>query len=182
MTLITQSEFAKRKNVTRAAVTQWKNEGRIKMVGRLIDLEATEASMVPGSSHRSKRHVPARQGAVKPRDEIVKPKPPLNTAEVTHAPLEEYPASMSAMVTGGASDLAVILLRSGMPRDRVATAVEEWLIVARHSATELLEDDIDPPPGFDRWADHPAFQEPWLTSTSWAELEAEAARPNGQRA
>jgi hypothetical protein len=178
MTLITQSEFATRKNVSRAAVTQWKNEGRIKMVGNLVDLEATEATMIQNSRHRSKRRIPAQQSSVKLSADTVKPAQMLNTPEPTCAPLADYPGSMSAMVTGCAEDLAIILLRAGMPQERTQAVVDEWLAVARHSATELLEEDLDPPPGFERWEDHPGFQEPWLTS--WVELESEAARPGRQ--
>jgi hypothetical protein len=173
MALITQAEFARRKNVTRAAVSQWKSEGRLKLVRKLIDFEATEAAMIPGASYRSKRRIPARQGDVNPMA-------PLNADNAPAAPLGNYPAAMSALVTGGASDMAVVLLRSKMPRDRVATVVQAWLSIARHSATELLTEDLDAPPGVARWADHPAFQESWLASTSWAELEAEAALPSGQ--
>ena len=176
MTLVTQAEFARRKQVSRAAVTQWAHEKRLIFSGKLIDLEATEAAMIPNSRHRSKRRIPAA-AEVKLAAETVKSDPALNTAELIQPPLDDYPASMSAMTTGCASDLAVILLRSGMPQDRVAALVDEWLTVARRGATELLEDDLNPPPGFNRWADHPGFQGSWLSGTGWQELADLAALP-----
>jgi hypothetical protein len=168
--LVSQAEFARMKSVTSAAVSQWKREARLVIVGKMIDVDATERRLQTESRFRSKRVKPASADTVKPRSS-------LNTSELTAAPLADYPASMSAMATGCAGDLAVILLRQGMPRERVRGVVEEWLTTARRSATTLLEDDLEPPPGFERWADHPAFREDWLDSTSWAELKAEAALP-----
>ena len=172
MTLITQAEFARLKSVSKAAVSQWKKEGRIKMVGKLIDLEETETIMVPGSSFRSKRRVPARHDGVKLPTEIVNRAPKLNSQ-----PLASYPVSMSVMITGCAADLAIILLRAGLPRAQVQVIADEWFTTARCSALGLLENDLAPPAGFERWADHPGFRDPWLTD--WAELEYEATLPPG---
>jgi hypothetical protein len=159
--LVTQAQFAAMKSVSRAAVSQWKREGRIVIVGKLIDVAATERRLTTESSHRSKR---------------VRPAAVLNLIVPVREPLGDSPASVAALVTGGAADLAVILLRQGMPRDRAEAIVEEWLTRARVSATALLEDDLDPPAPFERWADHPAFTADWLEGTTWAELEAEAAQ------
>jgi hypothetical protein len=172
MTMVTQTEFARLKGVSKSAVTQWKNEGRLTIIGKLIDLEATEATMVPGSSHRSKRRVPARPDGVKLPPEIVNWPHSLNSPP---EPLADYPGSMAAMLTGCAGDLAIIMLRSGSSREQVQVLVDEWSRTARHSALALLEDDLNPPAGFDRWADHPAFQENWFTT--WEELEYEATLP-----
>ena len=168
MTLVSQAEFARQKKVSRKSVTRWKNEGRIIIVDDRVDVEATQAKLLRDSSHRAK----GRRSAVTSA--------PITTAQVTEAvrePLDDYPASMSAMVYGGASDLAVILLRSGMPQAHVAALVDEWLTEARRGATELLEDDLAPPAGFASWVDHPAFQENWPNGTDWEGLTREAATP-----
>lgn len=42
---MTQADYARRCNVTRAAVNQWKQEGRIVMCGPLVDVEASDAQL-----------------------------------------------------------------------------------------------------------------------------------------
>jgi hypothetical protein len=170
---ISQAAFARLMDVSRKTVTVWKKQGRIIMVGEHVDVEASRERMARYSTSGSK----AFKGATKTLPESNGASPEGNAV----APLAEYPASMTVMVSGGAGDLAVILLRAGLPRDRAQAVVDEWFGMARRSAAELLEEDLDPPPGFDRWIDHPAFQEGWLASwAGWSEIEAEAARPSGQ--
>jgi hypothetical protein len=171
MTLVSQAEFSRLKNVSRKTVTDWKKEERIVMVDGKVDVEASQEKLLRNSRRRAK----GRRAALSPATAA--------DAQVTGpdcAPLADYPASMAVMTTGGASDLAVILLRHGLPRDRVEAIVEEWLAAARRSATALLEDDQEPPAPFEGWADHPAFVEDWLSGTSWEELEGEAAQPRAE--
>ncbi len=42
---MTQASYARRCNVTRAAVNQWKQDGRIVMCGPLVDVEASDAQL-----------------------------------------------------------------------------------------------------------------------------------------
>jgi hypothetical protein len=144
----------------------WKKQGRIVLDGDQVNVEASRARMAMCSSSGSKGF----RGATKPL-------PVSNGAPLSKpaAPLADFPASLVAMVDGGAGDLAVILVRAGLPRDRAQGIVDEWHALAMRSATALLEDDLQPPAGFDRWIDHPSFREGWLASwTGWAEIEAEA--------
>lgn len=43
MTLIAQVEYARRIGISKAAITQWKNAGRLVLQGLLVDVEATDA-------------------------------------------------------------------------------------------------------------------------------------------
>ncbi|WP_027797968.1 hypothetical protein [Paraburkholderia acidipaludis] len=42
---MTQADYARRCNVTRAAVNEWKRDGRIVMAGPLVDVEASDAQL-----------------------------------------------------------------------------------------------------------------------------------------
>jgi hypothetical protein len=174
VTLLTQSQFAKRKDVSRAAVTQWKSAGRLVLVGNLIDLEATEAKLLAHSSSRTKRGIPAANGVNQPPRPAVKSKT-LDTARTqpAAAPLDDHVATVVALIDGGAEDIAILLLARGMPRGEVRQIVNAWLAGARRGASALLEEDVDLPTGFDRWADHPSFLTPF--APDWAELDVEAA-------
>ncbi len=83
--------------------------------------------------------------------------------------------SLSALIVGGAQDLAVLLLRLGLPRVAIAGHVERWVAQQRISAVDCMAEDVPPPTGHATWSGHPLFAGPWLEGASWAELEALAA-------
>jgi hypothetical protein len=73
-----------------------------------------------------------------------------------------------------AVDLALILLRRGMPRADAQAIVEAWLVAARRAGLEALE-DVPPPPGCRSWARNRLFTAPWPGQcATWEELVAEA--------
>ncbi len=45
MTLVSQAEYARRLDVSRAAVAQWKKAGRLVLDGDMVDVEATDAKL-----------------------------------------------------------------------------------------------------------------------------------------
>jgi len=90
-------------------------------------------------------------------------------------PLPSEACSLSAIVVGGAQDLAVLLLRLGLARAAIAEHVDEWLAQQRTAAVDCMAEDVPPPAGHSTWASHPLFTAPWLEGTSWAELEGLAA-------
>ena len=96
-------------------------------------------------------------------------------------PLPSEACSLSAMVVGGAQDLAVLLLRLGLARAAVTEHVDGWLAQQRGGAIDCMAEDVPPPVKHDTWASHPLFLGPWLEGTSWHELEAEAAATSGVR-
>jgi hypothetical protein len=80
--LVTQSQFAAMKSVSRAAVTQWKSEGRVVIVGKLIDVAATERRLTTESRHNSKRVKPAASTVKSPELDV---KPTLLVADDHYA-------------------------------------------------------------------------------------------------
>lgn len=90
-------------------------------------------------------------------------------------PLPSEACSLSAIVVGGAQDLAVLLIRLGLARATIAEHVDQWLVQQRVGAIDCMADDVPPPAGHDAWSGHPLFAGPWLDGTSWHELEALAA-------
>jgi transcriptional regulator with XRE-family HTH domain len=169
MTLITQAEFARRKQVTRAAVSQWAREKRLIFSGKLIDLEATEASMLANSRHRSKRSIPALAGVNLSADTI-KPQLPVNATT-----LPEPMATVVLAIESGADDIAFFLARR-MPIEAIRTMVDQWVAKQRVGWVEIAAcEEWEPPPGGGRWSDHSAFTGPALTASDWSAIEAEAA-------
>ncbi|MGI4940740.1 MAG: hypothetical protein ACRYHQ_09285 [Janthinobacterium lividum] len=90
-------------------------------------------------------------------------------------PLPSEACSLSAIVAGGAQDLAVLLLRLGLARAAVAEHADQWLAQQRAGAVDCMAEDVPPPAEHNTWASHPLFLGPWLEGTSWHELEALAA-------
>ena len=90
-------------------------------------------------------------------------------------PLPSEACSLSAIVVGGAQDLAVLLLRLGLARAVIMEHADGWLAQQRAAAVDCMAEDVPPPPGHDAWASHPLHVGPWLEGTSWTELAALAA-------
>lgn len=109
------------------------------------------------------------------RSNHVAPSAPAPAAEL----LPSEACSLSAIVVGGAQDLAVLLLRLGLARAAVTGHVDKWLAQQRAGAVDCMAEDVPPPDGHQTWASHWLFTGPWLLDTSWGELEALAADAAG---
>jgi hypothetical protein len=184
--LVSQAKYARLKSVTDAAVSQWKREGRLVMIGKKVDLEATEAKLRKYSSHRSKRLIPAADETVKLADQLkVNVKHPAQYADgATYGNPANLPQSVVDIATAiadGAVGMAELLL-SHLPLDQVRTLVEAWVAGERRGwvsgpgAPFCVADDEnwpEPPIGFEQWCDHPLFTEQAPTEMEWEELQAE---------
>lgn len=179
MTLITQAELARRKKVTRAAVTQWKNEGWLVMNGRLIDLEATESRMQKYASSRSKRLTPAATVTVKPGL-------PLNTTEPT--PLLEPCTAHLAEPSDRAIVAALPMLAYRIPASAAIMAVHVGAPLAVANAlfralSVAVMDDVQeqldalgvPSPGEAAdWSDAPLWDPDGFMQVNWPVVATEA--------
>jgi hypothetical protein len=191
---VSQSEFARLKQVSRKTVSEWKREGRIVMVDGLVDVEATQAQLLRNSGHRAKgRRAPVTPPTV--RAAKVTPGLHEGAARVTTVPAVyasgatyDNPANlppavldMSTAISGGASDLAFALVHH-LPLGTVRGIVGAWVQKQRAGwvGGEGLPDAIAdehwpaPPLGYARWSGHPLFSGPAVTEAEWAEAVAEA--------
>ena len=77
MTQMSQAEYARTRGVSRAAITKWKRENRIEMIGDMVDVEASDAKL-----QRTRRYGLAvgnrGQGAAKAGDVV-----PMTPAKAT---------------------------------------------------------------------------------------------------
>ena len=180
------------KSVTPAAVSQWKTEGRLTMVGRKVDVAATEDRLLRESRFHSKRIKPALNLNMKPpelndgnvkypdiRAPIVKRVGPWDDA-VPVAAIDGLPnvAHDYAIATEtGADDIALLLLRTGMPEEAVLELVRAWVAIQRRGWIEVLEEELDPPFGAPTWADCNLFATPWPNEATspWSEILADAS-------
>lgn len=96
-------------------------------------------------------------------------------AQVSAFPLPIEAETFALAADSWAVDLALILLRHGLPQAEAQAIVEAWLAAARRGAVECLE-DVPLPPGCRSWAKHRLFTAPWLgQNMTWSELDTEAA-------
>ena len=51
----------------------------------------------------------------------------------------------------GADDIALMLLRTGMPEEAVLELVRAWVAIQRRGWIEVLEEELDPPFGAPTW-------------------------------
>ncbi len=175
---ITQADFAREMGVSRKTITQWKSDGRIVMIGNLVDAAASRALVdeTTGSLSKKRRGVRAKVT-----------EPARVTGKVTTYDPDLVPKSVSDIawaIDSGAFDLAALLLPA-TPIDRVKAIVAEWVAAQRRAwvgGKGLPASEADcgwpsPPPGFTRWSDHPLFTEGSVSDADWIEIEAEAGRP-----
>lgn len=209
MALVSQAEFARLKGVSRQAVTDWKKEGRLVIFEGKIDVEATEAKIIPGSRDHTKRRTPARQvdgpepqvdgpsrqvGAQERQVDAPPiargfgdpPSPALGpwiapTVILSGSGLPNEAELWCTMIETGAADLAVILLRKAYPMAAVRPLVEAWVVKQRLGACEVLDAELEPPFGHATWRDHESFTRPWLEAggDTWSDLYATANAPPG---
>ncbi|HQT86361.1 MULTISPECIES: hypothetical protein [Acidiphilium] len=164
--------------MSRKTITQWKSDGRIVMIGNLVDAAASRALVdeTTGSLSKKRRGVRAKVT-----------EPARVTGKVTTYDPDLVPKSVSDIawaIDSGAFDLAALLLPA-TPIDRVKAIVAEWVAAQRRAwvgGKGLPASEADcgwpsPPPGFTRWSDHPLFTEGSVSDADWIEIEAEAGRP-----
>jgi hypothetical protein len=194
MSLVSQAEFARLKKVSRKTVSEWKSEGRIVITGGKVDVEASQKKLLHNSGHRAKgRRAPVTSTAA--RSAKVTPGLHTRAEEVTtvaavYADGAVYPnpanlppavVDMSTAISGGASDLAFILVQH-LGVDQARPMVGQWVQKQRagwvggEGLPDAIADDEWPAPpiGYARWSDHPLFTGPAVTDAEWAEAMAEA--------
>jgi ribulose kinase len=182
---VSQAEFAKLMDVSRKTVTTWKKRDRIIMIDDLVDVEASRALMTRYCSSGSK----AYRGATKALPKSNNPAEQVTAAVYDPPAYYENPANLpedvvhtSVAISGGASDLAYILVKH-IGIDRARPIVAEWVQtqLAGWVGGEGLPESIgescwpDPPLGYAHWCDHPLFTDRAVTEDEWAEAVAEAA-------
>jgi hypothetical protein len=174
MTLMTQAEFARLKNVSRKSVTKWKAQGYLKMAGDRVHVEDTQASFARCASGRSYGKLAGLRTVHTAAAGVC--------TEVTGN--TETPAEVEAIATtiqAGAYQLAVILRRRGMLQDEARRLTVDWVratrleMVGEHGGIEgaLDVDGPKPPADYARWAEAPIFQGDPLVG-EWDDVEQEA--------
>ena len=144
--LVTQAEFANMKSVTPAAVSQWKSEDRLVVVGKKIDVEASEKRLLRESRFHSKRVKPATVADVKlslPPTELVK------RSSVRLHNDDHYSAGTCSGINGMACSVPALVaeaaIDAGIPAE-LAQALNAALRPALLRRMELL---------MDLWGIHP---------------------------
>lgn len=161
--LVSQASFAEIVGVSRKSVSVWKKEGRVIMVGKLVDVEASRIALQKFTSSRSRIYgnVIAMRWASNTET------PEGNNVDPEFPPLPGAVANLTAAAESWAEDAAIAMLRH-LPEPTVREVHADLLATWRKEGAELADDDIDPPPGYVSWADHPSFAAP--VTTNWDEL------------
>ena len=146
MSTATQAEFARMKGVSRTAVTKWKDQGRIVMVGNLVDVEASQERLLRYASHRA-----------------VGSLGPVNYQAAVNPPAWDWKdlpgdvGSVIIMALGVGIDAAEGILRH-TDDEAFALAVADWVTAQNiRAAIELIDEHNEPPAAFGSWAAHPVF-------------------------
>ena len=177
--LVSQSEFARLKGVSRKTVSAWRVEQKLVFSGKLVDVQATQHRMLTFASHKAKG---ARRPVTPPAIKVTGD-PPRYADGVTYdnpANLPEDVANMASAISSGASEMAR-LLRAHMSATSAKPLVAAWVKAMRMGYAGGLGmpeavADIDwpePPIGFARWSDHPLFLGDPLDASDWEEIEAD---------
>lgn len=159
MATATQADFARLKSVSRATVTNWKRQGRIVMIGDLVDVEASQNRLLRNSSHRAK-------GGLAPL-----------SAQIPVNPIPHAVTMLAVTGLDAGMDAAEAVLRM-VPDETMARAVADTVTdMAMRSAIEFADEDYEPPPGCQSWADTALFrgQPTHDVRHEWAEMTADAA-------
>lgn len=188
MTDVSQAEFARLKSVSKKTVTEWKQQGRLVIVGKRVDVEASQQRLLDGSSHKSagKRRAVTRSVTL----------PAQVTPEVTNSlkpavyadgakfdnpvNLPEAMLAVSGAIGSGAYDMVLVLARR-MPLADVKPLVAEWVDRTRRGYvggpglpdTEADDEWPAPPIGMKHWCEHPYFQGDPINAGEWADIELE---------
>jgi hypothetical protein len=170
---ISVREFARRSGLDEKQVRRGIEQRRLKpLADGTLDPSLVGTGWRGSVPHRRKRADKVPETADTPQ--LVRG----NLVELSAPAVEPLPSeacSLSAIVDGGAQEVAALLLRLGHPREAVAGYVDAWHERMRTAAVECMAEDVPPPSGHATWASHPLFTAPWLEGTSWAELEGLAA-------
>ncbi|RYI34469.1 MAG: hypothetical protein EON48_01905 [Acetobacteraceae bacterium] len=175
MDQVTEAEFARMHGVSREAVRQWKDEGRITMTGDLVHV-ATSDGMLQASRRGRFRTKRKPSSSRRQLTETVSSEPTKLTREELFEHAAAYPlVSTLSICIGTPGDLYLALLPH-LPPATARPLVERFVAQMRVGAVECLEGEVDPPPGFTSWADHPWFADPPMTADDWTEIEEEHRR------
>ena len=191
MSTMSPAEFARAHGVSRARVSQWKNEGRLVLVGKLINVEETNKNFRGAriaAFEKVKGQLPLNK-----KSSTALNLTPSNAVEVKSVDLGDYDrasvpyAVMNAAmaIESGAVDLACILA-SRLPISTIRAVVDEWVIRQREGwiggpglPTAVAEEDgwEPPPPAYAGWHAHPLFTGPALSAADWKQVQEDAAAP-----
>ena len=188
LALVSQAEFARMKGVSRKTVTEWKAEKRLVFAGKLVDVAASQASLLRYSSGRSAgKRAPVTQAAEKVTGNSASTGTG-NTARYASGAIYGNPANLpdevvvtSSAICSGAIDMAR-LLRPHMPMLLVKALVAAWVRAMRNGyvggpgidlETVADMDWPEPPIGVTHWCEHPYFLGDPLHPNEWVEIEAD---------
>lgn len=179
--LVSQSAFARLKSVSRKTVSEWNVDKKLVFVGRLVDVEATQARMLTYASHRAKGQ---RQPVTLTSPEVTGDSPRYADGVTYDNPanLPDEVCSTSSMIGGGADDMAR-LIRPHLSLAITRALVSAWVEVMRDGIVggpdmpESVADDgwPEPPIGLTHWREHSYFQGDAITAYEWVEIEADYA-------
>lgn len=164
MTTATQAGFARLKKVSRASVTDWKNQDRLVMVGNLIDVEKSQEKLLRGSGFRAK----GRRADVNLSPHVV-------TLPVKFPDLPGPVVSLAVLALGVGIDAGEAVMRHGANEALARAVADDLTEKAVRAAADLAEDDYAPPAGYEGWQDHPVFNgaPAHRFGPDWAEIVAE---------
>lgn len=178
---VSQTEFATMMGVTRQTVNTWKREGRIVMVGKSVDVEASRERLLRQSRTRSKALAGARQLYVPTGDERgAVYDPPQDFGNPANLPDAAVDAAVA--IEDGAATMARII-GPHLPMPLVRELVTEWIEHQRGSwvggpgLPEAIAacDDWPVPSGYRGWNEHPLFAAPPISEVEWQAIETELA-------
>ncbi|WP_426958390.1 hypothetical protein [Muricoccus radiodurans] len=169
MQTMTQAAYARLQGVSRKTVTEWKQQGFLRLSGALVDVGASNT--VLAAAGRSRLSPATLRPRVTRNTRNGRGACPQCTSAWTpnlarhHA--EEHPTAcaVSAVIDGSAFDIAEALLPL-LPLDTVRPLVEGIIDKMRDGAADLLDED-GPAPVFGTWAAHPWFNRPALSEADW---------------
>lgn len=165
MTAVSQAAFAKLKSVSRAAVSQWKTQGRLVFSGKLIDVEATQAKLLHGASFKST----GQSAALNMVANLTTSRHPLFDGAVGQdIAIAHHTSDASAAL------IAAELLVAHLPEPTVRQIVGEMHQQLSKGTVEILDHEFEPPDGLESWGDHPSFHELPISEHDWADILRES--------
>lgn len=161
MTAVSQAAFAKLKGVSRAAVSQWKTQGRLVFSGKLIDVEATQASLLNGASFKST----GQSAALNMVTSLTAP---------AHSAFEGVAGQDAAIAyktsIASAALITAELLVPHLPESAVRQIIGELHTQMNAGLVEVMDHEFEPPDGLASWHDHPSFHELPMSEADWIDV------------
>jgi hypothetical protein len=181
--LVSQSAFARLKNVSGKTVSEWKTADLLVFSGKSVDVAATQAKLLTYSSHRAKGRL---RPVTQPSTQVAGDTPQYANGAAFDNPanLPDEVCITSSMIEGGAYEMARLLAQH-LPLPATRAMVGAWVETMRDEIVGgpgLLEAPADmdwpaPPIGLAHWREHPYFQGDALGIAEWEEIKALAAVP-----